>query len=136
MADLGALFDKLLASKGGDYGEAFNDTEAARAGQPSSISGLSPEELVQLNRMAQSADSPITALLAGPYEAMKGVEQSTSGMLPLLSGPGQAMNSVGIPVALPNKANTSPASLGNVTASFQGAGKRASALLQGLLGGR
>src|SRR3990172_7845628 len=109
--DLSSLYDKLLAQSGGNYGELFNKTEEARAGKPSpELAGLPPEKLVELNRMAQSADVPATALLSVPYEGLKGIQQKTG--IPALSWAGGLANKVGIPVALP-KGNTSQASLGN-----------------------
>ena len=124
------LYEQLLA-RTGSSGEAFNATEYARAGQKvPGLESLSLEELTQLNRYAQSADSPATALLAAPYEGLKGLEQQTG--IPALSGPGRLMQKMGVPVALPNK-TTSPASMGNVKASMSGALR---ALLQGFARGQ
>ena len=119
-----ALYRKLR-ERAGDAGEAYNMTEYARAGKDvPELAGISPETLTQVNRYAQSADTPATALLAAPYEVLKGVEQRTG--VPALSGPGALLNKLGVPVALPGP-RTSKASVGNVTASLQGA-------LRGLFG--
>ena len=128
MPDPRSIIDRY----GGDYGALFNATEAARARMPDAdpeIASLSPEQLVELNRYAQSADVPATALLAAPYEALKGIEQHTG--LPALTGPGKALRALGAPVALPN-AHTSPARLQNVTASLRGAGAGLEGWLRGL----
>lgn len=123
----------FLEKYGGDFGELFNATEAARAGSQGAdpdMLGLSPEQLVELNRYAQSGDVPITAALAAPYEALKGAEQATG--LPVLSGPSRALRGLGLPVSVPDE-STSPASLGNVQASLRGAGER---LLRGFRRGQ
>lgn len=107
----------------GGFGDLFNATELARAKSPQAdpeLAALPPEQLVELNRYAQGGDVPATALLAAPYEAIKGVEQGTG--IPVLTGASKVMNTLGVPVA-PPKGNTSKASLGNVTASLKGAGQ-------------
>lgn len=127
------IYKRLLESTGGDYGEAFNQTEMARQGRPPQMmQGLDPATTVEVNRMAQSADTPATALLAAPYEALKMGEQKTG--IPMLSGPAKAMSRMGVPVAAPT-GNTSPARLGNILASIRGAGFRGSKLLEALFKG-
>ncbi len=123
------LYNALL-QQGGGVGEAFNKTEYARAGQDiPGISSLSPEILTQLNRYAQGADSPVTGLLAAPYEGLKAAEQSTG--VPVLSGLSKALNSICIPVSAPDE-TTSDASLGNVTASLGGSFRGLRDILQNL----
>lgn len=119
----------FLKKYGGDAGALFNATEVARAGKPGAdpdMLALAPDDLVALNRFAQSADVPATALLAAPYEGLKLAEQKTG--IPVLSGASRVANAVGIPVSAPD-ATTSPASGKNVLASLRGAG---SAFLRGL----
>jgi len=121
--NLSDLYDRVLQKHKGNYGDVFNMSEDVRAGaqRPPELSSLSPEETVQFNRISQSADVPMTAALAIPYEGLKAVEQKTG--LPALSLPGRALNKLGVPVALPNT-KTSPASMANVKASLLGLRKR------------
>jgi len=102
-------YDDVLASVGGDAGEAFNRTEEMRTKGGGGV---------EVNRIAQGADVPATAALSVPYELLKALEQKTG--LPALSGPGRLLKRAGVPVALPNE-RTSPASAGNVLASLYGA---------------
>src|SRR3990167_300280 len=120
MADtLAELYKRLLAQQGGDTGEAFTRTELGRQDKAPELAGLDPETLVALNRYAQSYDTPATSLAAVPYEALKGIEQTTG--IPALAAPGNLLNKMGVPVSLPNS-TTSPASMQNVGASLQGGG--------------
>lgn len=120
MADLDELYAELKG--GGDEGDAFTQSELLRQGKGSNerLNALPQSDKVQLNRYAQSYDTPLTALLAAPYEGLKYVEQRTG--VPVLSGLAGVMNKVGAaPVAPPRAGSTSPASVDNVVASIRGA---------------
>jgi len=125
-SDLEMQYSQLLQRAGNDPGEAFTLSEIARREQ-----GNNPES-VQLNRFAQSYDTPATALLAAPYEGMKWAEQKTG--IPVLTGAAKLTNALGIPTAPPRAGSTSDASLGNATASIKGALARLKALSRRLTG--
>ncbi len=107
-----------------DAGAFFNATSTARKGGfVPELSDVSPEMLAEADRYAQSADSPATALAAGPYEALKMVEQKTP--LNPLTALAEGLEKVYGPnagsMAIRPDETTTPASFGNVMASRRGA---------------
>lgn len=135
--DLGNIWEQMMnqreaAGAQDPYGDVYQETELLRQGRSKDplLSGLAPDQQVQLNRIAQTADNPFLALAAAPYEGAKAVEQATANTkgpwavpkIPLLSGTSALLNKLGAGVATPNK-STSKASLNNVLSAFRGAGK-------------
>ena len=125
MPTLDELYNQVRERSGGDTGDAFSETELIRQRRPQRSVGLDiPEEqMVPLNRYAQSYDTPLTGLGAGLYEGLKYGQQESG--IPMLTGAAKLANAVGIPLAPPRTGRTgvatSPASKANVIASMKGA---------------
>ena len=136
MPTLDELYSTIKARTGGDAGDAFTETELIRQGRGGTGVEVPKEQMVPLNRYAQSYDVPLTALAAPFYEGIKAVEQKTG--VPVLERSAALANKVGIPVSPPRKepgVATSPASVANVKASMGGALARLRDSL-GRLGGK
>ena len=122
MPNLDELYQELKSRSGGDAGDAFTESELIRQGRGTRGLDVPEEQMVPLNRYAQSYDTPLTALLSVPYEGMKYAEQKTG--IPVLTGAAKAANALGVPVAPPRAegaAKTSKASGANAMASMKGA---------------
>lgn len=126
--DLGFISDLLKArdiyksvrnEAGGDPREAYNLTESARAGRNvPSMSGLTPEMMAAVNRIADTSDvkggGPFNAIALPIYEGLKGIEQNTA------FKPISMLADLGVPrVTKPNE-KTTDASLLNAASSFLG----------------
>ena len=117
MSDITDRYDELLGRKGGDYGEAFGAVGRGTSTDP---------DTVNLERYAQGAADPITALVSPVYEGAKGIEQNTG--VPALS---TLVDLFHLPQDWKPGVGTSPASAEHVLWAARGAGRRLGDVFRG-----